>query len=97
MKKRRAPRYVPPGKEFGDAAFDGSGNVDDHDEHLVVTETILHPRLSSQFFRGRPVYIVAHVHSIVGEEDQDIKPMRLTQTKRPVRHKTGGFKFKLGS
>lgn len=98
MVNRRTPRYTKPGAEMGDGSHGDSSHDDIQGQDFVVIETILAPRLPSQFFRRRPVFLIEHVHEHAGEENQDTAPpVRQKDIKRPVRRKTGGFKLKEGS
>ena len=97
VKHGRTPRYVRPGPEIGDGSHGIPANETGNASDLVIVETILPPRLPSQFFRRRPVFIVEHIHASAGEENQDTNHEPHTPKKRPVRHKEGGFKFKPGS
>lgn len=97
MAHRKTPRYVKPGPEISDGSYGVPAHDTDQSADLIITETILFPRLASQLCRRQPVFVVAHVHESAGEENQDTEDQHGTPTKRPVRHKTGGFKFKQGS
>lgn len=97
MAKRTTPRYTKPGAEMGDGSYGDAPNDDTRRQDYIVTETIHPPRLPSQFFRRKPVFLVEHVHDTAGEENQDVDPVQHHEPKRPMRRKTGGFKFKLGS
>lgn len=98
MANRRTPRYTKPGAEIGDGSYGDAPGDGTQGHDFVVVETIIPPRLPSQFFRRQPVFVIEHVHDTAGEENQDGNPpTQQREIKRPVRRKTGGFKFKLGS